>query len=439
MKGKARPPGAKKLAFSYPVPSFEGVTSPGPRILAQLFEWSFREVEQALPRLARTGYTHLQLSPVQKSLENGHWWGKYQPVDYRLIEGPLGTREDLMRLARATREHGLTLVVDVVLNHLAAAPFVRVERGRLREVDFPDFTVADFHPYAPIRDWSDERQVRNRWLFGGLPDLKTESPRVRTKLANHLRDLQCCGVGGFRLDSARHIPPADLAAILAEAGVAGLLVGEIADTSLATFAPYLSALPGVHYFDFPHLASLAACLRGERAMSSLLPENGAAPALPPQAAVRFLTNHDLVKGASSRSEGIRDERFHLPAAMHQLAETFLFGWGEGVPSVFVGEPGAGLYPPESPSLQAGISFFRRTHGLARQVWLSEEARLAWNLGDQACVFANRGGAFAGGCFPSTLPAGKYRDLLSGQMAEVAAGEIRLPLLAGARGYAFLRT
>ena len=212
-------------------------------VVVQLFDWSFAEISEVLPELEAVGYSHIHVSPVQKSVENGHWWGKYQPRDFREIAGPLGSREELIALSAKAKKHGITLVVDVVLNHMAGAPHVTVTRGRLKEVDFADFSKEDFHPYAPIHDWSDERQVRNRWLFGGLPDLKTESESVRKKLTAHLLDLQSCGVGGFRVDSARHIPPEDLKAIFAEVKEPGLVIGEIADHSLMCLRPIWKSSP----------------------------------------------------------------------------------------------------------------------------------------------------------------------------------------------------
>ena len=414
-----------------------------PPVVVQLFDWSFCEISEALPELEAVGYSHIHLSPVQKSVENGHWWGKYQPLDFRKIEGPLGSREELVALAEKAREHGITLVVDVVLNHMAGSPYVTVVRGRLQETDFADFSKEDFHPYAPIHDWSDERQVRNRWLFGALPDLKTESESVREKLTAHLLDLQSCGVGGFRVDSARHIPPEDLKAIFAKVNEPGLVVGEIAERSLSVFKPYLAELPEMTFFDFPQLALVAGCLRGERAMSDLLEEGEVGQVLPPSASVRFLSNHDLDRGEGLSSEGIDDPTYRIPGDTWQLGYAALFGMGQGIPYVFVDpvnatKPEGKEHRFDRDGLAEGIAFYRRHFGEEAQVFWATKEVLAWTLGDSAVVVLSRQPSRKIESFAlPLLKEGVYRDAFSDDEARVVGeGVLTLPPLDSMRGYAF---
>ncbi|WP_411845549.1 alpha-amylase family glycosyl hydrolase [Roseibacillus persicicus] len=422
----------------------EEVTPPPSPVMVQLFDWTFAEIGQALPALQELGYSHIHVSPVQKSVENGKWWGKYQPLDYRVIEGPLGSREELVELARKATDRELTLVVDVVPNHMAGSPYVSVRRGRLREVRFADFSVEDFHPYAPIRDWSNVRQVRNRWLFGALPDLRTESEGVRAKLVAHLKDLQSCGVGGFRVDSARHIPPADLRAILGQLEEPGFVVGEIADHSLETFEPYLEGLPEMRFFDFPHLLRLAECLRGERAMSDLIEGKTLSLQLPPRASVSLLRNHDLDRGEANRTEGIDDPRYRIPDGAWQIGYAALFGMGEGVPYVFVDDPKV-LKPVgrehgyNRPGLKEGISFFRATYGLQTRVLSAQKEALAWSLGDSAFMILQREAVAEGSVMPvGSLRTGRYRDVYTGvEIAVTESCEVILPALGQLQGYGFL--
>ena len=421
---------------------FERVSAK-PSVVVQLFDWSFAEISEVLPELETIGYSHIHVSPVQKSVENGHWWGKYQPLDFREIAGPMGSREELIALAAKAGEHGITLVVDVVLNHMAGSPFVTVTRGRLAETNFADFSKEDFHPFAPIHDWNDERQVRNRWLFGALPDLKTESESVRQKLTAHLLDLQSCGVGGFRVDSARHIPPQDLRAIFAEVNEPGLVVGEIAERSLSVFEPYLEEVPEMAFLDFPQLAQVAACLRGERAMSDLLQEGEIGLALPASASVRFLTNHDLDRGEGISSEGIDDPEYRIPENGWQLGYTALFGTGRGVPYLFVDS----VHAPkregtkhrfDRPGLAEGIGFHCRHYGANTSVFWGTKEVLAWTLGDSALVVLSRQSSRKTESFAlPQLKAGVYRDAFSGEEVQVVGeGVLTLPPLDPMRGYAF---
>jgi alpha-amylase len=86
---------------------------------------------------------------------------------------------------------------------------------------FPNvpYTNTNFHYFSPehncqadIQDYSNVTEVQDCQL-GGLVDLATEQPYVRSKIAAYLNDLLSLGVKGFRIDAAKHIPVVDLAAI----------------------------------------------------------------------------------------------------------------------------------------------------------------------------------------------------------------------------------
>jgi len=61
-------------------------------VIVQLFNWRFNDIREVIPRLRQLGYSHVHVSPPQKSNERvWQWWGRYQPVDFSKIEGPLGS------------------------------------------------------------------------------------------------------------------------------------------------------------------------------------------------------------------------------------------------------------------------------------------------------------------------------------------------------------
>jgi alpha-amylase len=84
------------------------------------------------------------------------------------------------------------------------------------------YTSTDFHsglsktdPHFCDKDivnWNafDER---TNCQFPGLPDLATETEKVRKTIAAYLNDQLSLGVSGFRIDAAKHMQPADIAAI----------------------------------------------------------------------------------------------------------------------------------------------------------------------------------------------------------------------------------
>jgi (1->4)-alpha-D-glucan 1-alpha-D-glucosylmutase len=73
-----------------------------------------------LDALARLGISHLYLSPVFRAAA-GSTHG-YDVVDHEHVDEAIGGDAAFERLARAARERGLGLVVDLVPNHMAADP-----------------------------------------------------------------------------------------------------------------------------------------------------------------------------------------------------------------------------------------------------------------------------------------------------------------------------
>ncbi|WP_426500483.1 malto-oligosyltrehalose synthase [Streptomyces sp. D54] len=83
-------------------------------------DFPFAAAEKAVPYLAALGVSHLHLSPVLEAVP-GSPHG-YDVVDHSRVRAELGGEEGLRSLASAAREHGLGLVLDIVPNHMAAAP-----------------------------------------------------------------------------------------------------------------------------------------------------------------------------------------------------------------------------------------------------------------------------------------------------------------------------
>ncbi|MFI1016297.1 malto-oligosyltrehalose synthase [Streptomyces sp. NPDC020965] len=80
----------------------------------------FSAAEAAVPYLAGLGVSHLHLSPVLEAVP-GSTHG-YDVTDPTRVREELGGEEGLRALAGTARTHGLSLVLDIVPNHMAAAP-----------------------------------------------------------------------------------------------------------------------------------------------------------------------------------------------------------------------------------------------------------------------------------------------------------------------------
>ncbi len=165
--------------------------------------------EARLQQMADTGYSHLQISPCQKSNPSHDWWARYQPVNYAIIEG-LGSKVELQSLLDRAHDKGLKVIADVVFNHMA-----NLDGGEEREdlTKYPGLSPEDFHTLvnsdnerSGTIDYQDGNNYTElyHWL-GGLPDLK-HTERVMQIQIRHLEMLMDMGIDGFRFDAAKHMP-----------------------------------------------------------------------------------------------------------------------------------------------------------------------------------------------------------------------------------------
>ena len=85
---------------------------------ADLFGGTLRGVGERVDYLAELGVTYLHLMPLLKP-RPGQNDGGYAVMDYRAVREDLGTVEDLRELATTLRGRGISLTLDLVLNHVA--------------------------------------------------------------------------------------------------------------------------------------------------------------------------------------------------------------------------------------------------------------------------------------------------------------------------------
>jgi hypothetical protein len=195
---------------------------------------------------------------------------------------------------------GVKIYADAVLNHRQGA------------------AAEDLHHCGhAIANYQDRAEVQNCDLVG-LPDLATEKPTVRQQLAGYLNDLLALGVDGFRLDAAKHIPAADLRAILA------LLTRPARVYSEVLYSPSEPIQP-TEYRDFgatlePRYAEkLARTFRGD---SFTLLQDRLTDLLPSDASVVYVDSHDTQRGTSTLS--YKEDR-------HTLAVQFMLAYPYGAP------------------------------------------------------------------------------------------------------------
>ena len=176
-----------------------------------------RGVIGKLPYLRELGVEIVWLSPVYRSplADQG-----YDISDYYSIDPRFGTMEDMDELIARAREMGISIVMDLVINHCSDEH--EWFRKACADPDGP------YGEYFYIRKWHEGEKLPCNWrsYFGGSvwdllpghtdriyfhafhkkqPDLNWENPEVRAELYKMINWWLNKGLGGFRIDAIINI------------------------------------------------------------------------------------------------------------------------------------------------------------------------------------------------------------------------------------------
>ena len=163
-----------------------------------------------LDYLKELGIDGIWLSPVCQSpqVDNG-----YDVSDYCAIDPMFGTMEDMQTLIDEAKARGITIIMDLVLNHCSDQHRWFLEAKKSKDSPFHDYFIwRDGDPHTPPNDmwstfggpaWTYVPEL-GQWYFHQFapqqPDLNWENPKVRRGLYDFIRFWVDKGVGGFRLD-----------------------------------------------------------------------------------------------------------------------------------------------------------------------------------------------------------------------------------------------
>ena len=181
------------------------------------FAGDLRGVMKRIPYLRELGVSYLHLMPLLTP-RPGDSDGGYAVADYRSVRPDLGDMDDLADLTAELRRDGISLVIDLVLNHVAAehewAERARAGEQRYRDYFFvyPDRTEPDeyektlpeiFPDFAPGNfTWNDEMGGWVWTTFNSFQwDLNWRNPHVMEEFVSIIMNLANRGVEVLRLDA----------------------------------------------------------------------------------------------------------------------------------------------------------------------------------------------------------------------------------------------
>lgn len=154
-------------------------------------------IEQKLDYIVDLGFTGIWLSPINPSPT----YHKYDVTDYFNIDPEFGTLEDFKSLVKAAHDKGVSVMMDLVINHSSNMhPWFKASQTAYKNKD----TKNKYYDYYKFTS----ADGKNYQTFGGyshMPAFNLDSEGVRGEIEKICKFwLQDYGVDAFRLDAAYH-------------------------------------------------------------------------------------------------------------------------------------------------------------------------------------------------------------------------------------------
>ncbi|KAF9512542.1 glycoside hydrolase family 13 protein [Hydnum rufescens UP504] len=377
--------------------------------IASLWAWDWRGVQDECPFVASAGYGYVQVSTSTEHIRGPQWWTDYQVVSYDIIS-KRGNRAEFKSMIDACHNVGVKVIVDVVINHMTALDSgTGIAGHNFTHYDYPGiYDYNDFHhcgtPGDEIHNFQNETQLETCQLVN-LADLNTESERVRKRLAQHANDLIGLGADGLRIDAAKHISPASINNILSRLSRPVYITQEIVDTTGKWIALHTAA-GKVQEFRYAWTLKSAFITDGISSLRDLndrglINSNGANV---------FVASHDTERLNSTLTYQSNHRAYILA---HVFTES-----DAGAPS---GGHCSGDGPTSGwecqhrwPEVTGMLDFYNRVGESKMNHWVTgTNQQIAFGRGSIGYVVINNDGSIWDATFSTSLPDGKYCDIVGG--------------------------
>ena len=193
----------------------------GMTMYPKLFAGGLKGVIEHLDYLSEQKITYLHLMPLLK-MPHPYNDGGYAVEDFKQVDPEIGTNEELKRLTKELRKRGISLCLDVVMNHTADTHewAIRAKRGEQEYMDryqcyetreIPDQfekTMPQVFPETAPGNFTWCEEMHRHVLTTFYPyqwDLNYHNPKVFNEMIGNILYLANLGVEVFRIDAVPYI------------------------------------------------------------------------------------------------------------------------------------------------------------------------------------------------------------------------------------------
>ncbi|XP_011300849.1 alpha-amylase [Fopius arisanus] len=425
--------------------------------MVHLFEWKFQDIARECEEfLGPMGFGGVQVSPIHENLiiPGRPWYERYQPISMK-IHSRSGNVSEFQDMVRRCNAADVRIYVDVVVNHMTgdANPARGVDGSTaepsLKSYPAVPFTSADFHRTCAISNYQNATEVRDCEL-SGLHDLDQSKEHVRAAIVEYMDRITDLGVAGFRIDAAKHMWPQDLRIIYSRLKNLSVSAGFPRNSRPFIYQEVIDlgneGVKKAEYTDFGRVIEfnfgivLGNMFRGLEPLKDLKNWGNGWGLLPSGDALVMIDNHDNQRGHGAGGATIltyKDARIYKMATAFELAHPY--GTTRIMSSYSFTDPSVG--PPAdsdgtiiSPKITNNVCTNgwiceHRWHQIYQMVIFRNVAKRSpvenwWDNGNNQISFSRGRLGFIAingetedlrGNLTTGLPAGKYCDVISGEV------------------------
>ena len=179
------------------------------------WNWSFKNIEANMAKIASLGYTSIQVPPIQTAKQTtagysmSDWWVYYQPADFAIDNtgrSALGNKAQFESMCKEAHKYGISVIVDVVANHMADNGSNKLHSAVNADLRNDSSCWHDIS--KNISNYHDRYNI-TQYCLDGVPDLNTSNKKVQNYVLNYLKECVDAGADGFRFDAVKHIETPD--------------------------------------------------------------------------------------------------------------------------------------------------------------------------------------------------------------------------------------